>query len=305
MSDLNIPSDYSPIDKSELLFELFFFKNKTYESELLNGLISIQNNNALNDNKNDGINLNKINNSVCQIFRNNYNEDLGNDDTTEENSNCVIEINNSQKNNSNNHNVLGRKRKGSESNGEHNEYSEDNMIRKYKIYIIETFKIKINSELKKAPISIESNGIKYKANKLVKINQIFAKNIKVNEMINYLNSKLKTIFSVDISTLYKNKPKNYNKLVIDKLYEENRTNVTCILDKKVIECLKFFKKDEDEFLYEENSCLKGIEKRFESLPQYLKKKGFKDDYIKQFIEIIKDFENIFDKKSPRRARIMK
>ena len=184
MSDLNVPSDYSPIDKSELLFELFYFKNKTNESELLNGLISIQNNNALNDNNNDGIKLNNINNSVCQIFRNNYNVDLGNDNTTEENSNCIIEINNSQKNsNSYNHNVLGRKRKGSESNGEHNEYSEDNMIIKYKIYIIETFKIKINSELKKTPISFETNGIKYKANKLVKINQKFAKIIKVDKFL--------------------------------------------------------------------------------------------------------------------------
>jgi hypothetical protein len=176
------------------------------------------------------------------------------------------------------------------------------MIRKFKIYNIDTFITKINSELKKTPVFIENNGKKYKANKLKKINYDFAKNITVNEIRNFLNNKLKTILSVDISNLYKNYPKNYNQLVIKKLYEENKTNVTCILEKTGLECIKYSRKDEDAFFNEENSCLNGIEKRYENLPQYLRKKGFQEDYIKNFIELIKDFENIIKKKSPRRAR---
>jgi hypothetical protein len=179
------------------------------------------------------------------------------------------------------------------------------MLRKFKIYNIETFRTKINSELKKTPVFIENNGEKYEAKKLLKINQEFAKDITVNEARNFLNNKIKTIFSVDISGLYKNYPKNYNQLVIEKLYKENKTNVTCILEKSVLECIKYFRKDEDAFSNEENSCLKGIERRYESLPQDLRKKGFKDDYIKSFFKIIKDFENIIEKKSPRKARSTK
>ena len=90
--------------------------------------------------------------------------------------------------------------------------------------------------------------------------------------------------------------------MIEKLYEENKTNVTCILEKSGLECIKYFRKDEDAFFNEENSCLNGIEKRYENLPQYLRNKGFKEDYIIIYIELIKDFENINEKKSPRRPR---
>jgi hypothetical protein len=256
----------------------------------------IENSNTLTDNIN-------YDNALYEVFGNNHNIDSENDDISERNSNVHIEIDNSQMNSNSNHQkFLGRKRKDSKSTGDHNEYSEDNLLRKFKIYNIETFRTKINSELKTTPVFIENNGKKYEAKKLLKINQEFAKDITVNEARNFLNNKIKTIFSVDISNLYKNYPKNYNKLVIEKLYKENKTNVTCILEKSVLECIKYFRKDEDAFSNEENSCLKGIERRYESLPQDLRKKGFKDDYIKKFFEIIKDFENIIEKKSPRKAR---
>jgi hypothetical protein len=274
MFNLNLSQSYSSIENNGFSFGLNS-SSENYESQLLNELLSIENNNSLTDNRNSD-----IDNALHKVFINN----------SDENSNST------------HHNLLGRKKKGSESTGKHNEYSEDNMIRKFKRYSIETFLNKINSELKAAPVFIEFNGKKYKANKLVKINHKFAKNITVNEIRNFLNNKIKTTLSVDISDLYKNYPKNYNQLVIEKLYEENKTNVTCILEKSGLECIKYFRKDEDAFFNEENSCLNGIEKRYENLPQYLRNKGFKEDYIKIYIELIKDFENINEKKSPRRPR---
>ena len=297
MTNLILSQNYSPIENSELELSFEFNYSKiNYSPQLSNELSLIENSNTLTDNIN-------YDNALYEVFGNNHNIDSENDDISERNSNVHIEIDNSQMNSNSNHQkFLGRKRKDSKSTGDHNEYSEDNLLRKFKIYNIETFRTKINSELKTTPVFIENNGKKYEAKKLLKINQKFAKDITVNEARNFLNNKIKTIFSVDISGLYKNYPKNYNQLVIEKLYKENKTNVTCILEKSVLECIKYFRKDKDAFSNEENSCLKGIERRYESLPQDLRKKGFKDDYIKSFFKIIKDFENIIEKKSPRRAR---
>ena len=297
MFNLNLSQSYSSIENNGSLFGLNS-SSENYEPQLLNELSSIENNISQTDNRNFD-----IDNALHKVFINNPNIDLDNDDSLGKNASVHIQISNSDENsNSNHHNLLGRKKKGTELTGKHTEYSEDNMIRKFKRYSIETFLNKINSELKAAPVFIEFNGKKYKANKLVKINHKFAKNITVNEIRNFLNDKIKTTLSVDISDLYKKYPKNYNQLVIEKLYEENKTNVTCILEKSGLECIKYFRKDEDAFFNEENSCLNGIEKRYENLPQYLRNKGFKEDYIIIYIELIKDFENINEKKSPRRPR---
>ena len=300
MFNLNHSKKFPLIDNNELSFSSYS-NDVNYFPELSNQLSSIDFCNALTDNINFDINPNNLDNEEYDAIENYHNPNLENDNIIEGNVNLVIEINNS-KMNSNKQNALGRKRKGSESIGKHNECSEDNMIRKYKIYLIETLRNKINSELKKEPVSIEIKGKKYKADRLLKIDQKFAKNIAVNEMRNFLTNKLKTNFSVDISELYKKYPKNYNKEVIEKLFEENKTNMTSILDKNTLECIKYFRKDEDAFSNEENSCLKGIEIRFETLPQILKNNKFNDEYIKNFIGLIKDLENIIERKSPRKAR---
>ena len=220
MINLILSQSYSPIENNELSFE-FNYSNVNYSPQLSNELSLIENSNTLTDNINFDINQINYDNALYEVFGNNHNIDSENDDISERNSNVHIEIDNSQMNSNSNHQkFLGRKRKDSESTGDHNEYSEDNMLRKFKIYNIETFRTKINSELKTTPVFIENNGKKYEAKKLLKINQEFAKNITVNEARNFLNNKIKTIFSVDISDLYKNYPKNYNQLVIEKLLKK-------------------------------------------------------------------------------------
>ena len=234
MINLILSQSYSPIENNELSFE-FNYSNVNYSPQLSNELSLIEISNTLTDNINFDINNINYDNALYEVFGNNHNIDSENDDISERNSNVHIEIDNSQMNSNSNHQkFLGRKRKDSKSTGDHNEYSEDNLLRKFKIYNIETFRTKINSELKTTPVFIENNGKKYEAKKLLKINQEFAKDITVNEARNFLNNKIKTIFSVDISGLYKNYPKNYNQLVIEKLYKENKTNVTCIFPMKKI-----------------------------------------------------------------------
>ena len=175
MFNFNLSPIYSSIDNIDLSSELNF-NGKNYSPNLSSELSLIENSSALTDNRNVD---NNIDNAINIVFGNNHNID----DILLRTNNVYIEINNSEMNSNFNHyNLLGRKKKGSGSAGEHNEYSEDNMIRKFKIYNIDTFITKINSELKKTPVFIENNGKKYKANKLKKLTMILQKILQLMKL---------------------------------------------------------------------------------------------------------------------------
>ena len=54
-----------------------------------------------------------------------------------------------------------------------------------------------------------------------------------------LQTTIKNILSVDICGFYTTYPKNFNELLIEKLYEiQNGEKVTCILEKTLLESLK-------------------------------------------------------------------
>ena len=212
-------------------------------------------------------------------------------------------INNPQKNSESNHtNKLNKKTKRNEP---HTKYAENNIVRKFKIYLKNTLFEKINSEIQKIAIpkniiSINIDGKEYNVDKLLAINKSQIINTNVVENLKFLNTQLKDIFSVEISKKFKNYPFNYNKLVIEKLYQDNLTNVTCILDKTFLECLKYFRKDKDVFDNEEYSCLNGIEKNFEEIPKNFRKEGHDDKYIYMVIDLINNFEIIYENKMPRK-----
>jgi hypothetical protein len=198
--------------------------------------------------------------------------------------------------------LLGRKTKKSGETGPHDKYAEDNRVRKVKVLLKDALFRKINSEIKKKTISININGKEYKVDGLLEINQEQTTNTTVGENLRLLSTKLKDFFSVEISNRYKNFPKNFNKLIIEKIYEEKLTNVTCILDKKFLDSLKYFRKDKDVYDNEEYSCLQGIEKEFEDLPKKLRKKGNDNRYINMVKDLINNFEQIYFEKRPRQKR---
>ena len=213
--------------------------------------------------------------------------------------NIVSNINNAQNDlNAVNNNLLGRKTKKSGLTGPHDKYAEDNRVRKVKVYLKDALFRKINSEIQKNKISINVNGKEYKVDGLLDINQELTINTTVGVNLKLFNTELKDYFSV-ISNKYRNYPKNYNKLIIEKLYKENMTNVTCILDIKFLDSLKYFRKDKDVYGKEEYSCLQGIEKDFEDLPKKFRKEGHDDRYINMIIDLINNFENIYYEKRPR------
>ena len=64
-----------------------------------------------------------------------------------------------------------------------------------------------------------------------------------------------------------------------------------------LECLKYYRKDEDIINDAKYSCLKGLEKGFENLKDRLIQKN-DEKYADMLIELIKKFEKVyFDKKS--------
>lgn len=201
---------------------------------------------------------------------------------------------------------LGRKRKNSLEVGKHGKYAGDNMTRKMKVILKDNLLNFINSTIKETLnlSTIILNGNKYdKENiKLLNINQKIIIDTTVNGNKKFLALKIKDIFSQDISGSFSSFPSNFNALLIDKIYEmENVDNITSILDKTVLEGLKYFRKDEDVINNYNYNCLKGLEKGFEGLKKEIMKK-YDENYANNLIKLIKEFEIIYDNKKARTKR---
>ena len=202
---------------------------------------------------------------------------------------------------------LGRKKKNSGEIGEHTKNSEDNMIRKFKPRLKKALKDLINSRIKeniKFPDNI-INGQKYKTIEILDINQKQAKDTSVEMNRELLQKTIKDFFSVNISGNYSNYPKNFNEILIKELYKkENGEKVTCILEKTVLESIKYFRKDEDVINDPNYSCFKGLEKSFEDFKQELLIKN-NEKYTNNMIYLIKNFENMYYNKRSRAKRTKK
>lgn len=203
-------------------------------------------------------------------------------------------------------NLLGRKTKKSGDIGTHNKYSQDNMIRKIKVLIKDILLEHINSKIKEEiNLTVLIDNKEFKVSKILNIRQKQIKDINVLGNRILLSKKLKDIFSDEIAGRYSNYPKNYNKIVIDKLYELNIQSITCILELTLLECIKYFRKEKEFINNDCYNCLRGIEKKFDNLPNDLKKEKNDNQYIIELIELIKNFEKIYSKKNPRAGRRIK
>ena len=202
---------------------------------------------------------------------------------------------------------LGRKTKNCTETGIHTKYKEDNMLRKIKVILKKSFMDFINTKMEeifKKDSKIIIDGKEYKI-KLLNLRQDIVKNINVEFNKKLLNERIKDFFNYKISTSFRNYPVNFNELLMDKLYEiENGEKITCILEKTFIECLRYFRMDEEIFRDPEYSCLKGLEKGFLSLKQNLSK-NYDEEYIEKLIQLIKNFEKVFEDKKGREPRTSK
>ena len=198
--------------------------------------------------------------------------------------------------------LFGRKRKNSGEIGAHDKYAENNQVRKFKIIIKNALLELINSKIKdKIDITMIYKNRKFFVDGLLRIGQKQMINTNVIYNRQLLNKTLKEIFSDEIAKNYGKYPKNYNKILIKKLYESKigKNIIAPILDLKFLDCIRYFRKDIGYISDKRYSCLRGLEKKFENLPNDLLKKGYDDRYIKLLLNLINNFEYIYYEKKSR------
>ena len=203
-------------------------------------------------------------------------------------------------------NLLGRKKKNSGEMGKHNKYSENNMIRKLKVIIknalLNFINSKIKDEIKLSNIIINGKNYEKERFKLLNIKQDQIIDTSVENNIKFLNTKIKDILSYEVSGNYNNYPKDFNKLLIEKLYSiENMEKITCIFEITFLECLKFFRKDEKIINDTKYKCLNGLEKNFEEIKVKLLKEN-DEKYVNGIINLMKNYEKIYSNKKSRKKR---
>lgn len=198
-------------------------------------------------------------------------------------------------------NKKGRKRKFNlSSNGKHDKFCYDNIVRKVKTKLFEIILFFINLSI----IPIEKENQKKNSKKkefykplLVKIDQEIIKTINVEDNLELLESKLKDIFSNKTSKKYKHLGLDRNKKIIDEIYEQKIQKKTIsILNKTFDQCLDHI----NGINYDEE--LAGLELRYLNIFKDLRSRGNSEDYISKFKYMVKNFKSFYKNKKARKKK---
>ena len=177
-------------------------------------------------------------------------------------------------------------------------YSFNYLIRRAKKIIFDSLLKYDNDVISRVYDNNIGYGIHTKKLLRIKHSQIQNTNTIFNKEL--LKTPQGTIFSCDITTRYTNYPLNHNKLLINKLLnEENiekRKIFTGLFSMTFLECI-------DNLIGKRKSeSLKGLDKYYENeMIELDEEENFKE-IIKN---IINDFKNIFEKKKPRKTKYKK
>ena len=189
--------------------------------------------------------------------------------------------------------LLGRKKKAYEGLGEHNKFSNDNIIRTIKHVILHNIMLFINKKIKSLYSYDDEKIIKEKQLFKLKQNQTMSSRIDYNK--DFLEKTLGKIFSEDISSKYSCHPSTHNKKLIESLIndkdEKKRNLFNKIFDLTFSDCLKHFRGSEN---VEE---LEGIN----NLEDYIKdkKKSNDEEYCTIFKYFVNNYETIIKEKKSR------
>ena len=217
--------------------------------------------------------------------------------------NIICQKNKINKKNNKDTKKRGRKRKrediGVNNTIIHNKFSDDNLRKKCKNIILKFSLEFINKKIKE-----KYNG-KIGLGNFKKELKILNQEKKVKSTVSFeksfINSKLKDIFSADISARFYNFPRNYNKIIIESLLadgaEERRQYFIKLFDITFLECLKYFREDKEALKFEELNGLKQISSIKEEL---IMKHG--NEYFETFINYLQNFEGIINNKRGRKRR---
>ena len=188
---------------------------------------------------------------------------------------------------------LGRIKKNSNKKGKHNKYNKDNIIRRFKVFIMKNIYNYINNSFN---INNIDNHVYKKINILKKISSFNTKSISKKDNIAWFNSKIKDIFSQKLTTKIVSFDSDYNKKLIKKIYTERKEKkVIYILDKTIKEIWLAYINDD------KKNDFVGFETIKHDINK-LREMGETENYIKLFVRIANNFENIFNNINPRNIR---
>jgi hypothetical protein len=194
--------------------------------------------------------------------------------------------------------VLGRKRKGiSNKKCRHTKFSDDNTRRKIKRVIISELQTFINKKIKEFYGNEIGNGLIEK--KLMKLaqNQISEAGIEFDQ--NFLYKNLKNIFSENVTSRITSFSPERNKEVIDELLNDENEEISNYFKElfsiTFLDCIKYFR---DDYFY--NEYLQGFTKFSDIKEEFENKEG--DIFTKHFIKYLNSYENILNKKRPRKIK---
>lgn len=156
---------------------------------------------------------------------------------------------------------LGRKKKLEEGLGEHNKFSDDNILRKIRSAILNSVLIFINKTIQTIYSNLDKNSLK--DIQLFKLSKKTFEKGKAEYNKQLLNKTLKSIFSEDISSKYSRYSQKHNKNIIDNLINEKdeikREYFNKIFSLTFKDCLNHFR---ESVIIKELNGLKNFEQYF-------------------------------------------
>ena len=197
--------------------------------------------------------------------------------------------------------ILGQKiDRNEEKNEKHDKFSDDVIRRKCKNLVIKNLFEFLNNKIKNMYKGKLGHSIFKKELKRINQNQISNTNVDFNK--NFLTKTIGDIFSDDITSKYTNFPQNHNKILINKLMNENDENKKIYFQKlfnlSFIQCLKHFSGVEHNILLKGLKCFKDLKN--DIINKYEEEEG--NEYFRILEYYLVNFEEIINNKKTRNSR---
>ena len=180
--------------------------------------------------------------------------------------------------------------------GKHSKFSQDNIIRKIKASFIEKSMNYINREY-----DLYMNKYQYKKIKklIQRISPAKSREISINKNLLWFQSKLRDVFSSNLSTKCTLSEPDHNLTSIDELYKNNTAkNVIDILNKPVKEMYYIYSQDiETEGFKTLKDDLISLRKKME-----MKNEENIEEYLEKYKNIAQNLENIYLQKKKRNIK---
>ena len=182
---------------------------------------------------------------------------------------------------------------------EHNKYSDDNIRRKCKHLVLKHLLEFLNYKIRNIYNGNIGNGIFKKELQILNQSQKSDATINFNRI--FLTKTIGEIFSENISGRFTNYPIYHNKVLINKLMNENdeqkRIYFNNLFNLNFIQCLKHFRGEEKIDLLDGLKCFKDIKN--DIIDKY-EKDG--DEYYNTLFYYLNNYERIINNKKSRKRK---